>query len=114
MDDAFRVRAAERVSEPDTGLEHTSEAKAAPHNVLVEALTLDELHGEKADAVGILDRVKHDDIGMAQRGDHPRLALEARQPIGVRRNVGRQHLERNLAAESRVLRAVDLSHAAAA
>ena len=41
-----------------------------------------------------------------------RLLLEAAQAIGVRRHRLRQHLHRDLAAEPRVPRAVDLAHAA--
>ena len=43
-----------------------------------------------------------------------RLALEAREPIGVRGEGLGQQLQRDLAPELRVGRAVDLAHAAGA
>ena len=49
---------------------------------------------------------------MIERGEHARLALEARQPIGVAGEAPRQDLDRDVAAELRVARAIDLAHAA--
>ena len=51
---------------------------------------------------------------MVERGEQARLARESGEPIGVRGEPGRQQLERDVAAEPRVVRAVDLAHAAAA
>jgi hypothetical protein len=46
-----------------------------------------------------------------QRGEQARLAFEAREPVGVVRERGRQQLHRDLAVQPRVERAVDLAHA---
>ena len=43
-----------------------------------------------------------------------RLALEARERVGVGREPRRQHLDRDVALEPRVARAIDLAHAARA
>ena len=51
---------------------------------------------------------------MVQRGEHPRFALEAREPIRVARDRARQDLDRDVAPELRVARAVHLAHAARA
>ncbi len=47
---------------------------------------------------------------MAERGDRAGLALEAGAPVGIGRNTLRQDLDRDVAAEPRVARAVDLAH----
>ena len=51
---------------------------------------------------------------MVQRREHPRLALEAREAIRVGRELGRQDLDRDVAPELRVARAIHLAHAARA
>ena len=48
---------------------------------------------------------------MIERSERPRLALEAGEPIGVERGRG-QDLQRHVATEPRIARAVDLTHAA--
>ena len=54
------------------------------------------------------------DIGVIQRRQHSRLALEPRHPVGVGRELLGQHLEGHLAAELGVLGAPHLSHPARA
>ena len=51
---------------------------------------------------------------MRQRRDCMRLALEARQAIRIGRELRRQDLDRDLATQLRVARAIDLAHAAGA
>ena len=51
---------------------------------------------------------------MRERGDGLRFALEARAAIRIAGNAGRQDLDRDVAIEPRVARAVDLAHAAGA
>ena len=79
-----------------------------------ERLALDELENQEADAVRFLDAVDPADVGVIQRGEHPRLALEAREPIRMARERARQDLDRDVAPELRVVRPVHLAHAAGA
>ena len=51
---------------------------------------------------------------MVERGQDARLALEARQAIGMRRERGRQELDGHVAPETGVARAIDFAHAACA
>src|SRR5687768_17887136 len=44
---------------------------------------------------GFLEAVDCADVGMIQCGKHPRLALEAREPVRVRRECARQDLDRD-------------------
>ena len=54
------------------------------------------------------------DVRMVQRREHFRFALKPREPIGIGRERRRQNLDRDLAFELRVRRAIDLPHAARA
>ena len=49
---------------------------------------------------------------MVQRGEDLRFALEAGEPIGIGREHVRQDLDRDIAPELRIARAIDLAHAA--
>ena len=64
------------------------------------------------DAVALFDPVDRADVRMVERREHPRFALEAGQPVGIRGEGTRQNLERDVAPELRVARAIHLAHAA--
>ena len=51
---------------------------------------------------------------MGQRGNRPRLGLEAAPHLGIGGDVRGHDLERDVAAEPRVARAIDLAHPAGA
>ena len=51
---------------------------------------------------------------MIQRGEHLRFALEPREAIGIVREGLGQHLDRDVAIQPRIARAIDLAHAARA
>ena len=51
---------------------------------------------------------------MVQRGEHLRLAIEPREPLGVVRDRRQQHLDRDVAIQLGIARAIDLTHAARA
>ena len=59
----------------------------------------------------VVDRA---DVGVVQRGGRARLALEALERLRVAAELLGQELQRDAAAELRVLRLVDDAHAAAA
>ena len=63
-------------------------------------LALDQLHHEGVHAGGLLDPVDRGDVGMVQRRERLRLALEPRQAFGVRRERVRQDLDRHLRARA--------------
>ena len=60
----------------------------------------------------ILESVDGGDVRVIERRQHLRFAREARQPLGIGGERLRQDLERDLAIEPRVARAVHLAHAA--
>src|SRR5262249_21326524 len=57
------------------------------------------------------DVVNRDDVGVGERGSGPRFPLEPAQPVDVGGDGGRKDLDRHVAPEAGVPRAVDLSHA---
>ncbi len=73
-----------------------------------------ELEDEEARSTGVLEAVDRGDVRMVERGESPRLALQPREPVGVRRELRREDLDRDLAAEPRVMRPIDLAHPARA
>ena len=62
----------------------------------------------------VLEAVERRDVRVVERGEHARLALEARQALGVLRHLVEQELDRHLAAEPGVAGAVHRAHAALA
>ena len=65
-------------------------------------------------AVRLFEPIDRADVRMVQRGEHPRFALEAREPIRIARHVARQNLDRDVPPELRVASPVHLPHAARA
>ena len=58
------------------------------------------------------EAVDRGDVGMVERGQRLRFALEAHDAIGVCRECNRQDFERDEAVEVGVARAIHLTHAA--
>ena len=54
------------------------------------------------------------DVRMIERGEDGCLALEAREPIRIAREELRQYLQRDIATELSVARAIDFPHTAGA
>ncbi len=114
VQDPLAVGGGHRVDERDREREDALGREAPRGDRLAERLALDVLHRQEAQPLGLLDRVERHDPGVAERGDRPRLALEARDLLGVRGHLRRQHLEGDPAVEARVVGEVDLAHPARA
>ena len=76
-----------------------------------ERRPFDELHDERDAAVRSLDTVDGGDVGMIQRGERFRFAVEPREALGIRGERFGQDFDRNLPPEIRVGGAVNLAHA---
>ena len=81
---------------------------------LLERRPFDELEHERPRAVGILDSVDRADVGVAHRRQDARLTLEASDVLGIAGEELRQELQRDIAIEAEIARAIDLPHAARA
>ena len=84
MDDAFLVRRLERVGDLSRDARAPRRAAAARRDPFRQRLALDQLQHEGAHAVGLFEAVDRRDVRVVERRQHPRLALEARQPLGIR------------------------------
>jgi hypothetical protein len=77
----------------------------------VRVLALDELHDQRAPGARIFNAVDLRDVRMVEGGECLRFAFETHQTIRIARERLRQNLERDIAIELRVARAIDLAHA---
>jgi hypothetical protein len=71
-------------------------------------------HHEGADASAVLQAVDVRDVWVVQRSEDLSFSLEPGEPIGIVGKGIRQHLQRDVAIQLRVARAVHLAHAASA
>jgi hypothetical protein len=71
-----------------------------------QILALDEFHHESVR----LDPVNRSDVRMIERREHLRFTFEPRDTVGVSRKTFGQNLQRDIAVEVRVFRAIDLAH----
>ena len=60
---------------------------------------------------GIFESVDRSDVGMIQRRQNFGFALEPRHALGIARESLGQNFQRHIAAEFRVVSAIDLTHA---
>ncbi len=81
-----------------------------------QRLPLEQLRHDVRSAVAFIppDVMDRGDVRMIQNPCRPGLLLETAQAIRVGRERGRQHLDRDLAAQARILRPIHLSHPARA
>ena len=92
-------------------IERLARRQRALRDALRERRPVDELHDDRRSAVAALEPVDVRDVLVIQRGEHFGLALQAREPVRVRHERFRQHLERDIALQVRVGGPVDLAHA---
>ena len=67
---------------------------------------------KRAYVAGLFEAIDCANVGMVQRREDARFALEPSESIGIRREGRRQNLDRDLALRLGVARAIDLAHAA--
>ena len=75
-------------------------------------LAVEQFHDEVVGVAFAADVVQGADVRMIERRDRARLALEPVAHLGVVGEMRREDLHRDVAPEPRVLRPVDLAHAA--
>ena len=77
-------------------------------------VALDQFQDERVRLAAVLEPVDRADVRMVQRGEHLRFALEAREAIRIARERVGQDLQRDVAIQLRIARAIHLAHAAGA
>lgn len=113
VDDARVVRARQSVRDLRHQLDPRGHA-AAFALPLGERLAVDQLHGQEVHVALVAGVVHRHDGRMIERRRRPRLPDEAGHALGIGGAVPRQDLQRDAASQVRVVRAVDLPHAALA
>ena len=119
VDDAVLVRLLERLGDLLRDRDRFVHGDRAAREAFREVLAGDELHRQEVEggAVGqrrALESVDVGDVRVVEGGEQLRLALEAGEALRILRQLGRQHLDRHVAAELRVAGAGDLAHPARA
>ena len=112
MNDALLVRALERVGDLPRDGNRVVEGDRALSNAVRQRRTFDEFQHQRVHAGRILQAVDVSDVRVVERGEHLRLAAEARQAIGIGGEELGQDFDRDVAIELRVARAIHLAHAA--
>jgi hypothetical protein len=92
--------------------EHLLRRQRAACERLAKRLPLDELHRDVEAAFGFSNVVHRDDVRVVERRGGSGFPLEARHPVGIRRQAAGKHLDRHLATKPRIDRPVHLAHAA--
>ena len=112
--DAPGMRRLEGVGDLDAHGEQVLQVeRRTPRHHLRERLAFEELHDDEVLPLVLLDRVNRADSRMVQRGGGTRLALETLERRRVLGQLGGQELQRDAAAEARVLRLVHDAHSTA-
>jgi hypothetical protein len=112
--DALAVCLVERIADLDRARERLRRRQGASRQPDGERLALDHLHDEIVDALVAADVVNGADVRVIERRHHARLALEPGAALLVGRPHRGQDLQRDGAAQARIVRAVDVAHAAGA
>ncbi len=114
VDDPLLVRGGEAVGDLERVVDRLALRELAAGEDRAQRLAFEELLDDVGRAVVLADVVDGGDVGVVEDAGGLRLLLEAAQAVGVGGEGGRQDLDRDVAAEARVLGAVDLPHAARA
>ena len=112
MDDALLVRRLERVGDLPRDRQRFIERKPALGDPLGERRPFDQLHDERRGPVRLFEPVDAADVRMIQRGERLRFTLKSRDAFGIGDERLGQDLDRDLAIELRVARAIHLAHPA--
>jgi len=77
-----------------------------------QGLSFDQLHHQRLQPAAFLDPVQRRDVGMVHRCQRSCLVLQASETPCVEAMLLRQHLQRHVALQPGVPRAIDLTHPA--
>ena len=89
MDDPLLVRRFERLGDLPRDRQRLVERDRPVRDPIGERRAFDQLHHQRAHAVGVFEAVDVRDVRMVQRREHLRFALEAREALGIVRRTAR-------------------------
>lgn len=114
MDDALLVRRFEGIGDLFRDGKRFDDWEGAPSDVFRQGGPIDQLHHQGLDATLFFEPVNLGDVGVVQRGEQLRFALQPAEALGIARKRVREHLHRDAAFEPGVCRSVYLPHRAGA
>jgi hypothetical protein len=112
MNDPLLMRSFESLSDLSRHRQRLVHRNRPLCDAIGERRPLDQLQHQRLDTLRLFKAVNRGDIGMVQRRENLSLAFEARKPVGIEREEFGQDLQRDVAIEHRVTRAIDLAHPA--
>ena len=109
MHHVLLVRSEKRIGDLGAVAKHLLDRQGTAAQPVGETLAFEKLHHQVVEAILMTDIEERADMGMGQRGDGARFAIEA---LARGRRHFRQDLDRYGSIEARVARAIDLAHPA--
>src|SRR5262249_17923057 len=110
VDDALVVRGLQGVGNLPRDRQRIAEGQTAAPEPPGERVAFDELEDKQARLSNLLESMNRGDVRMVQRREHLRFASESREPFRIEGERGGQDLDRDLALQLRVARAVHFAH----
>ena len=114
MGDLLVVRGGETARDVSGDIHRFADGQGSIGDPLAQGLALEQLHHRVGMAVALPDVEDRQDVGVRQRRNRVRFALEARQRLRISGDGRRNNLDRDVAIQPPVARAIDLAHAARA
>src|SRR5579864_9514343 len=114
MDDAMFVRVLQGGCNLQSHAQGVVGGDGAALEAVRQSLPLDQFHDQRPRVSRVFQAINGGNIGMVQRGEDLRFALETSHAVGVRGERLRQDLDGHVPVEIGVAGAVDLPHASAA
>ena len=92
----------------------SASGNGAAFETIGQRRSLDQFEDQRGHAIRFLQPVDRADVRVIERRERPRFAREAGAALGIGGEVRGQDLDRDVATELAVARAIDLAHAAGA
>jgi hypothetical protein len=112
MNDSEIVRSLERFRDLPGDWERFIKPQSAVSDPIGKRGSFNQLENKRSNPARFLDSVDVRDVGMIQRSQHMRLALEAGHALRIGRKGVRQYFDSDVAMEFPVAGAINLTHAA--
>ena len=109
MDDAAVVGVGERIGELGAVADDLFDRQRPARDALTERLALDDFHRDVGAAIGFADIVNRADVRMVEGCRRARLSQQPTAPAWMLGQVCRQDLERDVAAQLRIVGAIHLA-----
>jgi hypothetical protein len=114
MNNPLLVRGFERLGDLFRNRQRLVEWYCSSRDPIGKRGPFDQFHDQAAHGPRLLESIHVGDVGMIQRREGLRFALEARQTFGVLRERVWYHLDCDVATQARITRAIHLAHSARA